>query len=85
MCMKRNLKSCTVSFFLGTFAMVSIICDIVWIEYANILLSLNPILDVLYNSGSMFIIDNDLQRLETSSAFFHFTEWAYCIILQVIY
>jgi hypothetical protein len=27
----------------------------------------------------MFIIDNELQRQETSSAFFHYTEWAYCI------
>ena len=77
--MKRKLKSCSVTFFLCTFAIVSIICNIVWIEYANIFLSLNPILDGLYNSGSKFIIDNDLQRLETSSAFFHDTEWAYCI------
>ena len=79
MSMKRKLKSCSVTFFLGTFAIVSIICNIVRIEYANILLSLNPILDVLYNSGSMFIIDNDSQRLETSSAFFHYTVWAYYI------
>ena len=48
MSMKRKLKSCSVTFFLGTFAIVSIICNIVRIEYANILLSLNPILDVLY-------------------------------------
>lgn len=77
--MNTKLKSCSVTFFLGTFAIVSIICNIVRIEYANILLSLNPLLDVLYNSGSMFIIDNDLQRLETNSAFFHYTEWAYYI------
>jgi hypothetical protein len=77
--MKRKLKSCSVTFVLCTFAIVSIICNIVWIEYANPLLSLNPILDVLHNNGFMFIIDNELQRQETSSAFFHYTEWAYCI------
>ncbi|WP_342599284.1 hypothetical protein MHB48_18310 [Psychrobacillus sp. FSL H8-0483] len=77
--MKRKMKVFNVTLAFGTIALISIICNIVWIEYANLLLRLNPILEMLFGNRFDFMVDNGLQRQETGSFIEHYNEWAYCI------
>lgn len=79
--MKRKVKLFSISLVFGKIAIVSIILDLFWIEFINPFLMLNPVLDILFQNGFSFIIDNELQPQETNSAIFHYTKWAYFIHL----
>ena len=79
--MKKKVKLFSITLVFGIIAIVSIIFDLVWIKFVNPFLMLNPILDILFQNGFGFIIDNELQRQETNSAIFHYTKWAYFIHL----
>lgn len=77
--MGRKMKLFSVTIIFGIIAIVSIISNIFWIEYAHPLVRSNPILDLLFRNGFSFIIDNELQSQEADSFFLHYNQWAYCI------
>ncbi|WP_391207216.1 hypothetical protein [Psychrobacillus sp. L4] len=77
--MKRKMKLFSITIVFGIIAIVSIVCNIFWIEYAHPLVIANPILDLLFRNGFSFIIDNELQSQEAGSYFLHYNRWAYCI------
>lgn len=79
--MKRKVKLFSITLVFGIIAIVSVFFELVGIEFVNPFLMLNPILDILFQNGFSFIIDNELQRQETNSAIFHNTKWAYFIHL----
>ena len=81
--MKSKVKLFSITLTFGVIAIVSVFFDLVGIELVNPFLMLNPILDILFQNGFSFIIDNEIQRQETNSAIFHFTEWAYFIHLVI--
>ncbi|WP_144512875.1 hypothetical protein [Bacillus sp. FJAT-22090] len=79
--MKRNVKLFSITLVFGIIAIFSIIIDLFLIDFVNSFLMLNPVLDILFQNGFSFIIDNELQSQETNSAIFHYTKWAYFIHL----
>jgi len=79
--MKRKLKLFSITLIFGIIAIISIIFDLVWVEFVNPYIMLNPVLNILFHNDFSFIIDNELQRQETNSAIFHYTKWAYFIHL----
>ncbi|WP_075617206.1 hypothetical protein [Paenisporosarcina indica] len=79
--MKRKVKLFSITLVFGISAIVSIIFDLVWVEFVNPLLMFNPVLDILFHNGFSSIIDIELQRQETNSAIFHYTKWAFFIHL----
>ena len=78
-----KLKKYRITCIFGLLAISSIMVNVVAIEYGNLILNTNIILNFLFHSANAghFIVNQDLQNQEVNSFIIHYNWFAYVIHL----
>ncbi|TQR15529.1 hypothetical protein [Psychrobacillus soli] len=78
--MLSRVKKYMFTFIFDTFAIAAILLNIAAIDYGNLLLNINPLLNMLFHNGlGDRIVNQNLQLQETGSFTIHYNEIAYFI------